>query len=239
MPAIHGLNKTTLLDYPGRIAAVVFLGGCNFRCPFCQNSSLVLHPSEEPVIPEEEVLTFLKKRQGILEGVCSAGGEPTLASDLEDFIKKIHSLGYPVKLDTNGTRPDIVQHLAENNLIQMVAMDIKASPENYPSLTGMLHPDLESVRETADFLLHGKLDYEFRTTVVRELHNENDFIQISQWLKSAPAISYIFPSEPSSRSCRYINPPHSAIHGTPTVTAWQILSRIESFSLNSFAFSSG
>ena len=187
MPAIHGLNKTTLLDYPGRIAAVVFLGGCNFRCPFCQNSSLVLHPSEEPVIPEEEVLTFLKKRQGILEGVCISGGEPTLAADLEDFIKKIHSLGYPVKLDTNGTRPDIVKHLAENNLIQMVAMDIKASPENYPSLTGMLHPDLESVCETADFLLHGKLDYEFRTTVVRELHNENDFIQISQWLKGARA----------------------------------------------------
>ena len=105
----------------------------------------------------------------------------------EDFIKKIHSLGYPVKLDTNGTRPDIVKHLAENDLIQMVAMDIKASPENYPSLTGMLHPDLESVRETADFLLHGKLDYEFRTTVVRELHNENDFIQISQWLKGARA----------------------------------------------------
>ena len=187
MPAIHGLNKTTLLDYPGRIAAVVFLGGCNFRCPFCQNSSLVLHPSEEPVIPEEEVLTFLKKRQGILEGVCISGGEPTLASDLEDFIKKIHSLGYPVKLDTNGTRPDIVKHLAENDLIQMVAMDIKASPENYPSLTGMLHPDLESVRETADFLLHGKLDYEFRTTVVRELHSEDDFYKIGTWLKGARA----------------------------------------------------
>ena len=187
MPAIHGLNKTTLLDYPGRIAAVIFLGGCNFRCPFCQNSSLVLHPSEEPIIPEEEILAFLKKRQGILEGVCISGGEPTLAADLEDFIKKIRSLGYPVKLDTNGTRPDIVKHLAENDLIQMVAMDIKASPENYPSLTGMLHPDLESVRETADFLLHGKLNYEFRTTVIRELHNENDFIQISQWLKGARA----------------------------------------------------
>ena len=187
MPAIHGLNKTTLLDYPGRIAAVIFLGGCNFRCPFCQNSSLVLHPSEEPIIPEEEILAFLKKRQGILEGVCISGGEPTLAADLEDFIKKIRSLGYPVKLDTNGTRPDIVKHLAENDLIQMVAMDIKASPENYPSLTGMLHPDLESVRETADFLLHEKLDYEFRTTVIRELHNENDFIQISQWLKGARA----------------------------------------------------
>lgn len=187
MPAIHGLNKTTLLDYPGHVAATIFLGGCNFRCPFCQNSPLVLHPAEEPVIPEEEVLSFLKKRQGILEGVCISGGEPTLASDLADFIKKIRELGYPVKLDTNGTRPGIVKNLAENDLVQMVAMDIKACPENYPSLTGMLHPDLDAICETVDFLMRGDLDYEFRTTVVKELHNENDFIQISQWLKGARA----------------------------------------------------
>lgn len=187
MPQIHGLNKTTLLDYPGRVAATIFLGNCNFRCPFCQNSSLVLRPSEEPTIPEEEVLTFLNKRHGILDGVCISGGEPTLASDLGNFIKKIRALGYPVKLDTNGTRPDIVKYLAQNDLIQMVAMDIKACPDNYPSLTGMMHPDLEAVRETARFLLDGKLDYEFRTTVVRELHNEDDFIQIGQWLHGARA----------------------------------------------------
>ena len=166
MPAIHGLNKTTLLDYPGRIAATIFLGSCNFRCPFCQNSSLVLHPADEPVIPEEEILSFLKKRRGILDGVCISGGEPTLASDLEDFICEIHALGYPVKLDTNGTRPDVLKHLAERGLIQKAAVDI---------------------RETVSFLLHGKLDYEFRTTVVKELHNENDFIQIGQWLKGAKA----------------------------------------------------
>ena len=187
MPAIHGLNKTTLLDYPGRVAATIFLGSCNFRCPFCQNSSLVLHPTEEPVIPEEEVLSFLKKRQGILEGVCISGGEPTLSSDLEDFIRQIHSLGYPVKLDTNGTNPSLLKHLVENGLIQMTAVDIKACPENYPSLTGMMHPNLDAVRETVDFLLHGSLDYEFRTTVVKELHSENDFIQIGQWLKGANA----------------------------------------------------
>ena len=187
MPAIHGLNKTTLLDYPGRVAATIFLGSCNFRCPFCQNSGLVLHPSQEPLVPEEEVLSFLKKRRGILEGVCISGGEPTLASDLIDFIREIRALGYPVKLDTNGTRPDILRYLAENDLIQMAAVDIKACPDNYPSLTGMLHPDLNAVRETVDFLLHGNLDYEFRTTVVRELHNEEDFIQIGQWLKGAKA----------------------------------------------------
>ena len=187
MPAIHGLNKTTLLDYPGRVAATIFLGSCNFRCPFCQNSSLVLHPADEPVIPEEEVLSFLKKRRGILDGVCISGGEPTLASDLEDFICEIHALGYPIKLDTNGTRPAVLKHLAESGLIQKAAVDIKACPDNYPSLTGMMHPDLTAIQETVSFLLHGNLDYEFRTTVVKELHNENDFIQIGQWLKGAKA----------------------------------------------------
>lgn len=187
MPLIHGLNKTTLLDYPGRVAATIFLGSCNFRCPFCQNSGLVLNPAQEPVIPEDEVLSFLKKRRGILEGVCISGGEPTLATDLKDFIHKIRALGYPVKLDTNGTRPDILKDLVSDGLIQMAAVDIKACPDNYPSLTGMLHPALDAVRETVDFLIHGNLDYEFRTTVVKELHNENDFIQIGQWLKGAKA----------------------------------------------------
>ena len=187
MPHIHGLNKTTLLDYPGRVAATVFLGGCNFRCPFCQNSSLVLHPSTEPELSEEEVLNFLRKRIGILEGVCISGGEPTLSPDLEDFIRKIREMGYPVKLDTNGSHPEVLKTLAEKDLIQMAAMDIKACPENYPSLTGLLHPDLDAVQESVEFLLHGKLDYEFRTTVVRELHNEEDFRKIGSWLKGARA----------------------------------------------------
>lgn len=187
MPIIHGLNKTTLLDYPGRVAATIFLGNCNFRCPFCQNSGLVLHSSQEPVIPTDEVLDFLKKRQGILEGVCISGGEPTLCPDLKDFIQQIRSLGYPVKLDTNGTHPALLKELFAEDLIQMTAVDIKACPDNYPSLTGLLHPDLEAVRETVDFLLHSRVDYEFRTTVVRELHNEQDFIQIGQWINGAKA----------------------------------------------------
>ena len=187
MPKIHGLNKTTLLDYPGRVGATVFLGGCNFRCPFCQNSGLVLHPGQEPVIPEEEVFTFLKRRQGILEGVCISGGEPTLCPDLEDFIRKIRKLGYPVKLDTNGTHPEILKHLFSEGLIQMTAVDIKACPGNYPSLTGLMHPDLAAIRETVDFLLHSNYDYEFRTTVVKELHNEQDFLEIGQWLGGAKA----------------------------------------------------
>ena len=127
---IYGLNKTTLLDYPGRVAATIFLGGCNFRCPFCQNSSLVLNPSSQPELSVTEVLSFLKKRQGILEGVCVTGGEPALSPDLPEFLAEIRALGYPVKLDTNGTRPDLLKELAGEGLIQMAAVDIKACPDN-------------------------------------------------------------------------------------------------------------
>ena len=182
---ICGFNKTTLLDYPGKVASTIFLGGCNFRCPFCQNSVLVTAPGEQPDYAQEELLAFLQKRKGILDGVCISGGEPTLSDGLEEFIVKIKELGYAVKLDTNGSRPEIVKHLA--GLIDKVAMDIKACPDNYRNLTGIEKPDMDSIFETADFLLHGKLDYEFRTTVVKELHNENDFIQIGQWLKGAKA----------------------------------------------------
>ena len=164
---IYGLNKTTLLDYPGRVAATIFLGGCNFRCPFCQNSSLVLNPSSQPELSVTEVLSFLKKRQGILEGVCVTGGEPTLSPDLPEFLAEIRALGYPVKLDTNGTRPDLLKELAGEGWFQMAAVDIKACPDNYPSLCGLLHPDLDAIKETVDFLINGTLDYEFRTTVVK------------------------------------------------------------------------
>ena len=184
---IYDLNKTTLLDYPGKVAATVFLGGCNFRCPFCHNKSLVLRPAAQPEMSEQEIFAFLEKRRGILEGVCITGGEPTLSPGLEAFIQKIHDLGYPVKLDTNGTNPKILKSLAGKGLIQMTAVDIKACPENYAALCGLSVPDLAPIRETVDFLLNGTLDYEFRTTVVKELHTEQDFIKIGQWLKGAKA----------------------------------------------------
>lgn len=184
---IYGLNKTTLLDYPGKVAATIFLGGCNFRCPFCQNSSLVLNPSAQPEIPVKEVLSFLKKRKGILDGVCITGGEPTLYPDLPELLQEIRSLGYPIKLDTNGTHPALLKTLTEQNLIQMTAVDIKACPDNYPALCGLVHPELDAVKETVEFLKNGTLDYEFRTTVIRELHSEKDFIEIGQWLTGAKA----------------------------------------------------
>ena len=183
---ICGFNKTTLLDYPGRVACTLFLGGCNFRCPFCQNSALVVESDSQPAYSQDEILAFLKKRTGILDGVCISGGEPTLAPDLPDFLGKIKELGYDIKLDTNGSRPHVVKTLAVQGLIDKIAMDIKACPSNYHNLTG-INPDMDAIRETADWLLNGSLDYEFRTTVVRELHSENDFREIAEWLSGAKA----------------------------------------------------
>lgn len=184
---ICGFNKTTLLDYPGRVACTIFLGGCNFRCPFCQNSSLVLVPEKEQTYKEEEILGFLKKRKGILDGVCVSGGEPTIEPELPEFLEKIKELGYEIKLDTNGSKPSVVKRLAAEGLVDKVAMDIKACPDNYKALTGLANPDVDAVKETAEFLMKGNLDYEFRTTVVRELHTEKDFQEIGQWLKGAKA----------------------------------------------------
>ncbi len=184
---ICGFNKTTLLDYPGKVASTIFLGGCNFRCPFCQNSVLVLEPTEQPDYRQEDILAFLKKRKGILDGVCISGGEPTLADDLEGFLGKIKELEYAIKLDTNGTHPEVVKNLAKKGLIDKVAMDIKACPSNYPMLAGISQPDMNRIQETVEFLMGGQLDYEFRTTVVRELHTEKDFREIGQWLKGARA----------------------------------------------------
>ncbi len=154
---IHGLQKTTLLDYPSKVAATVFFGGCNFRCPFCHNMNLVLHPENEPTLSEEEVLAFLKSRKGILDGVCITGGEPTLQKDLPRFAGKIKDLGYALKLDTNGTNPSMLKSLVKDGLLDHVAMDIKSSPDGYASVCGLSKPDLDSVRESVAFLLQGNV----------------------------------------------------------------------------------
>lgn len=182
---IHGFQTLTLLDYPGYTAATIFLGGCNFRCPFCQNAGLVLNPSGEPVIPTEEVLAFLKKRKRVLDGVCITGGEPTLDPDLEELMKVIKEMGYLIKLDTNGTHPEVMKALHENGLLDYVAMDIKSSPEGYEKLSGISGVNLEPIRESVRFLMDEGIDYEFRTTVVRELHSPKDFLKIREWLSGA------------------------------------------------------
>ena len=178
---IHGLNKTTLLDFPGHLAATVFFGGCNFRCPFCHNASLVLNPKSQPVISEEEFFSFLQKRKNILEGVCITGGEPTLMPDLEEFIRKIKDYGLPVKLDTNGYRPEVLKDLVNKKIIDYVAMDIKSSPDSYNEACGAV-VDIEKIKESVNFLKEDHVPYEFRTTIVKELHGEEEVIKIGQWL---------------------------------------------------------
>ncbi len=180
---IYGINKTTLLDYPGHVAATIFTGGCNMRCPFCHNSGLVLVPEQQPEISEDEALTFLRKRKGILEGVCITGGEPTLQTDLESFIRRIRELGYLIKLDTNGYRPKVLGHLLDRGLLDYVAMDIKASRERYGIACGLPDMELAPIEESVELLKSSRITYEFRTTVVKGIHSPEEFTAIGQWLQ--------------------------------------------------------
>ena len=182
---LKGLQKLTLLDYPGKMAATVFTGGCNLRCPFCHNASLVLgeRVKEGEVISEAEFFEFLHKRRGILEGVCVSGGEPTLMPDLLPFLNNIKELGYLVKLDTNGTSPEIIREGVSAGLIDYIAMDIKSSREGYAEAVGIDGFDLSAVEESVSLLKSGIVDFEFRTTLVRELHSEREIIGIGEWLK--------------------------------------------------------
>lgn len=182
-----GMNKTTLLDYPGHVAATLFTGGCNMRCPFCQNSVLVLAPQKQPEISEQDVLAFLRRRRGILEGVCITGGEPTLQNDLEDFIRRVREMEYLIKLDTNGYRPQILRHLLEEELLDYVAMDIKASKERYGIACGLAGVELNRIEESVELLKTSSIPYEFRTTVVKGIHSPEEFTAIGRWLQGSRA----------------------------------------------------
>lgn len=178
-----GLQKTTLLDYPGHVAATIFLGGCNFRCPFCHNKELLGGDAKE-LYSRDYLLSFLKKRSSILEGVCITGGEPTLYPDeLETLIREIRSYGYRIKLDTNGYNPGILKQLCEKRLLDYVAMDIKSCLDRYPVVAGVPSLIVDDIEESAAFLLSRCVPFEFRTTVVRELHTADDFHKIGAWLK--------------------------------------------------------
>ena len=182
---IHGFNKLTLLDYPGHIAATIFLGGCNMRCPFCHNASLVTKLSSQPVIPTEEVLSDLYKKKKILEGVCITGGEPTLYQDLPELISEIKSMGLQVKLDTNGTNPDMMKALVRDSLIDYIAMDIKNSKEKYRQTAGINNLNLPLIEDSVSFLLTSSINYEFRTTVIKEYHTREDMHSIGIWIQGA------------------------------------------------------
>lgn len=175
----------TLLDYPEKIAATVFTGGCNFRCPFCHNASLVLNNGNTQDIPEEVFFDFLAKRKGLLDGVCISGGEPLLQEEIREFISKIKSLGFLIKLDTNGSFPSRLKDLVSGGLIDYVAMDIKNSPAGYAKTTGTTEDVLPKIKESVAFLLAGHVEYEFRTTVVKGFHTREDFIKIGKWLQGA------------------------------------------------------
>ena len=189
---IYGYQKTTLLDYPGHVAATIFTGGCNFRCPFCHNSDLILNPPSSSLIPEEEIFNFLKKRKNVLSGICITGGEPTLQPDISDFIKKVRSLGYKIKLDTNGYRPDVISGLLSQNLLDYVAMDLKTGLTNYSHVCGISEVNTRQILKSISIIENSDIEYEFRTTVVKELHTKEDFYEISQML--SPDSSYYLQS---------------------------------------------
>ena len=182
---IQGLQKLTLLDYPEKTACTLFTAGCNFRCPFCHNASLVVHIPKEAEIEETTFFSFLEKRRGVLDGVCISGGEPLLQPDIEEFIRKIKDLGYAVKLDTNGSVPAKLKQLVEKGLVDYVAMDIKNCKEAYALTAGLDKIDLDAICESVSYLKEGHVPYEFRTTVVKNYHLKENFELIGQWLAGA------------------------------------------------------
>ena len=186
---IRGLQKTTLLDYPEHIACTIFFGNCNLRCPFCHNMELVEHPEKYPEFSITQILDFLKERVGKLNGVAITGGEPLLNRDIGDLLKLIKELGYPIKLDTNGFFPDMIEKLIDDKLVDMFAMDIKSGWTNYMKVAGLKNEDLSVIKSKVEksiaLLMERAGDYEFRTTCVKGLHNENDFYEIKDMIKGA------------------------------------------------------
>ena len=184
---IGGLQKLTVLDYPGKVAATIFTKGCNLRCPFCHNRDLVVGLDQIGFIPEDEVFAFLKKRQNILDGVCITGGEPLMHPEIEPLIREIKALGYAIKLDTNGTFPERLSALIDQNLLDYVAMDIKSSPEHYAEITGCEALPIDQIDQSIHLLMKNRVAYEFRTTMIKEYHSVDDFIKIAEWIDGAKA----------------------------------------------------
>ena len=184
---IVGLMKTTLLDYPGKVASTIFTGGCNFRCPYCHNGDLVLDFANMEPYTEDEIFKHLNKRKNTLNGVCITGGEPTLQIDLPDFISKVKDLGLLVKLDTNGTNPTMLTKLLDDKLLDYVAMDIKHSKKKYNEVACMKNFSLAPIEESVEILKSCSIDYEFRTTVTRQLHSIDDFEEIGKWISGSKA----------------------------------------------------
>jgi pyruvate formate lyase activating enzyme len=183
--ALKGWARTSLIDYPDHIATVLFTGGCNFRCPMCHNADLVLRPGEMETLPEEKVWDFLRRREGLVDGVVITGGEPTLQPDLSPFLYQLKEANLDVKLDTNGYRPEILAALLTDGLLDHVALDVKAPPGKYPLLTGLTDVDVTRVEQSIALLKESDIAYEFRTTVVPGLLDEDDVADIAHWIAGA------------------------------------------------------
>jgi pyruvate formate lyase activating enzyme len=181
---IKGVQKTTLVDFSPHVAATVFLGGCCFRCGFCHNPELVVGHESLPTTSEDELFEFLKSREGFIDGVCVSGGEPTVNKELPEFLKKIKALGLKVKLDTNGTNPEMLRELIKCKILDKVAMDIKGKPEDYDEITGV-KVDISKIKESVEILKGSDIDYEFRITLLPDYHSQEDLITIGEWLKGA------------------------------------------------------
>lgn len=179
-----GFHKLSVIDYPEKLCALGFTGGCNFRCHYCHNPELVIDYKNLPDIDEDEIIKFMKKRKGILDGFCITGGEPTIHKDLPKFMKKIKNCGFLVKLDTNGTNPEMLIHIIKEGLIDYVAMDIKGAPGRYPEIVGE-NSDLSKINESVKVIMQSKIDYEFRTTVFPKFFGEEDAKKIGEWIVGA------------------------------------------------------
>lgn len=209
-----GLQKLALVDYPGHLAATVFTGGCNLRCPFCHNAPLVIHPAETPELPEGEVLDFLASRRGLLDGVVLSGGEPLMQPGAADFLAKVRELGFSVKLDTNGCYPEALADILARGLVDYVAMDIKNSREKYGKTVGVPDFDTAPVEESVRLLKRSGVEFEFRTTAVREFHTPEDIRAIGRWAGDSPAApasryflqNFVDSGDLVGRGCRGLTP---------------------------------
>ncbi len=181
---LHGLQKMTLLDFPGHVACTVFLGGCDFRCPFCHNFELI-DGTAQPIMDDTELFSFLESRKGLIDGVAITGGEPCLHKELPSLIRKIREIGYPVKLDTNGHHPEMLKSILDEGLVEYVAMDIKNSEEKYFITCGTDKIDMKKIKESISLLINSGIEYEFRTTVIKEFHEKEDFVKICEIIKGA------------------------------------------------------
>ena len=179
---IGGFQKTTLLDYPEHVSAIIWTVGCNFRCPFCYNTGLVYEESD--LFSEDEILSFLDKRKAFLEALTISGGEPFLQKDLKNFCKKVKNLGYKIKIDTNGTFPDKLKEMIDEKLVDYISMDIKAPKEKYEKLSGV-KTDIEKINKSIEILQNSDIDYEFKTTVVPEFLEDKDIQEIAKWIKGS------------------------------------------------------